>query len=90
MHMCAKLLQSCLTLGCYGCSLPGSSVQGIFQARILEWVAKPLYRASSQPRDGTCVSCFAAECPLSHLGSPSPYISNSKVYTVLYAKITLP
>ena len=36
----AKLLQSCLTLSDpMDCSLPGSSVHGIFQARILEWVA---------------------------------------------------
>ena len=32
-------------------SLPGSSVHGIIQATILEWVALPLSRASSQPRD---------------------------------------
>ena len=33
------------------CSLPGFSVHGIFQARILEWVAIPFSRGSSQPRD---------------------------------------
>ena len=33
------------------CSLPGSSVHGIFQARILEWVAISFSRRSSQPRD---------------------------------------
>ena len=32
------------------CSLPGSSVHGIFQARILEWVVMPSSRGSSQPR----------------------------------------
>ena len=39
-RVCAKLLQSCLTL-CdpMDCSLPGSCVHGIFQARILEWGA---------------------------------------------------
>ena len=41
------------------CSLPGSSVLGILQARILEWVAISSSRGSSQPRDGTQVSCFA-------------------------------
>ena len=41
------------------CSLPGSSVHGIFQARILEWVAIPFSRGSSQPRDGTCISCIS-------------------------------
>ena len=36
--------------------LPGSSVHGIFQARILEWVAMPSSRGSSQCRDGTHIS----------------------------------
>ena len=38
------------------CSLPGFSVHGILQARILEWVAISFSRGSSQPRDGTQVS----------------------------------
>ena len=37
----------------------GSSVHGILQARILEWVAISFSRASSQPRDRTCVSCIS-------------------------------
>ena len=41
------------------CSLPGSCVHGIFQARILKWVAIPFSRGSSRPRDGTLVSCIA-------------------------------
>ena len=44
------------------CSLPGSSVHGIFQERILEWVAIPFSRGSSRPWDWThipCVSCTA-------------------------------
>ena len=57
LHMHAKSLQLCPTL----CdpldrSLPGSSVHGIFQARILEQVAISFSRGSSQPRDRTCVS----------------------------------
>ena len=40
-------------------SLPGSSVLGILQARILEWVAMLPSRGSSQPRDGAQVSCIA-------------------------------
>ena len=36
---------------------PGSSVHGILQARILEWVAIPFFRGSSRPRDRTQVSC---------------------------------
>ena len=41
------------------CSPPGSSVHGISQARILEWVAIPFSRGSSWPRDWTYVSCIA-------------------------------
>ena len=52
--------QSCLTL-CdpMNCSLPGSSVHGTLQARILEWEATPFSRGSSRPRDQTWVSCIA-------------------------------
>ena len=41
------------------CSPPGSSVPGIPQAGILEWVAMPSSRGSSWPRDGTLVSYFS-------------------------------
>ena len=41
-----------------GCSLPGSSVLGISQARILEWVAISFSRGSSLPRDQTHISCL--------------------------------
>ena len=55
--VCAKLLQLCLTLSDpVDHSLPGSSVHGIIPARILEWVAMPSFRGSSQPRDGTHIS----------------------------------
>ena len=56
VHSCmlAKSLQSCPTL-CdpMGCSPPGSSVHGILQARMLEWVAILSYRESSKARDQT-------------------------------------
>ena len=41
------------------CCPPGSDVRGILQARILEWVAIPFSRRSSQSRDQTLVSCIA-------------------------------
>ena len=41
------------------CSLPGSSVHGISQARVLEWAAISFSRGSSQPRNQTWVSCTA-------------------------------
>ena len=39
------------------CGTPGSSVHGILQARVLEWVAISFSRGSSRPGDRTCVSC---------------------------------
>ena len=42
-----------------GCSPPDSSIHGILQARILEWIAIPYSRASSWPRDQTQVSSIA-------------------------------
>jgi len=44
------------------CSPPGSSVHGIFQARVLEWVAISFSRGSFQPRDQTLISCIAGRC----------------------------
>ena len=60
ISVCMSVAQSCLTL----CdptdgSPPGSSVHGILQARILEWVVVPFARGSCQPRDRTLVSCTA-------------------------------
>ena len=55
-------------------SPPGSSVHGILQARILEWVAIPFSRGSSQPRDRTQVSpAFQANSlPSEPSGRPEP------------------
>ena len=50
-----KVAQSCPTL----CDPMDYTVHGILQARILEWVAFPFSRGSSQPRDRTQVSCIA-------------------------------
>ena len=56
----SEVAQSCLTLfDPMDRSSPGSSVHGIFQARVLEWVAISFSRGSSQPRDWTWVSCTA-------------------------------
>ena len=57
--VCVLVAQSCLTLyNPVDYSLPGSSVHGIFQARILEWVAISYSRGFSQPRDRTWASCI--------------------------------
>ena len=56
----SEVAQSCPTLcSPMDCSLPGSSVHRIFQARVLEWVAISFSRGSSQPRDRTWVSHIA-------------------------------
>ena len=53
------------------CSLSGSSVHGILQVRILEWVAISSSRGSSEPRDRTRVSCIAGgRFIVCHQGSP--------------------
>ena len=57
--VCVLVAQSCLTVcNPLGCGLPCSSLHGILQARILEWVAIPS-RGSSPPRDRTPVSHIA-------------------------------
>ena len=57
--VCVLVAQLCLTLcSPMDCSLSGSSVHGILQARTLKWVAISHFRGSSWPRDQTCVSCF--------------------------------
>ena len=72
---------SCSTLwNPMDCSPPGSSVHGILQARILEWVAISSSRGSSWPKDQTqvswCLLCWQADSlPLSHLGSSMCLVS---------------
>ena len=62
-----EVAQSCPTL-CdpMDCSLPGSTVHGIFQAIVLEWIAISFSKGSSQPRDRTRVSCI--------LGKMTPHL----------------
>ena len=74
MH--AQSLQLCLTL-CdpVDCSLPGSSVHGILQARILEWVAMPSFRGISlTQRLNSCLFCLlhwqVGSLPLEPPGKP--------------------
>ena len=73
----AQWLQSCLTLWKpMDYSPPGSSVHGILQVRILEWVVVPTSRGSSRPGDQTHVCLHLLHCRwllylLSSLGYPS-------------------
>ena len=73
--VCPQLLQPCLTL-CdpMDCSPSGSSVHGSLQARILEWVATPISRESSdigtEHQSPAFPALQADSLPLSHQGSP--------------------
>ena len=65
----SEVAQLCPTLcNPMDCSLPSSSVHGIFQAIVLEWIAISFSRGSSRPRDRT----WTLYC-LSHQGSPNVY-----------------
>ena len=69
LSSCCLVAKSCQALcDLMGCSLPGSSVHEISQARILERVAFPCSKGSSHPRDWTCISCIGFL--LSHWGAP--------------------
>ena len=66
----SEVAQLCLTLcNPMDCSLRGSSILGIFQARVLGWVAISFSRGSSRPRNQTWVSCIANRC-FYHLSCP--------------------
>ena len=87
--ICAKFLHSCPTL-CdpMDCSPPSSSVQGILQARTLEWVAVPSSRGSSQSRDWTHVSyisCIGRQVLYHQLHLGSPYYCLTSLIFVVFA-----
>ena len=80
----AKSLESCLILcNPMGCNLPGSSVHGIFQGRILKWIAVLSSREVFLTQGSTHVSCTSCTCflqsllpcPPSGSGHPHPHIS---------------
>ena len=71
MHYTVWVLCACM-LSCsvvsdswllHGLQFTSSSVHGILQARILEWIAISSSRGSSQPRDWTCVFCIGRQIP---------------------------
>ena len=85
----AKSLQSCPTLcNPVNCSPPGSSVHGIFQPRMLEWVAMPFSTGSSQPRDRTQVSmsvALASRFFTTSATRETPYIKQITNKNLLYS-----
>ena len=80
--ICAQSLQVRLTF-CdpMHCSLPGSSIHGILQVRILEWVAISFSRGSSPPRNQThgLLNCRQILYRLSYEGSPMSTILQYKI-----------
>ena len=88
--------QSCLTLWALWAIPYGIDfyAHGIFQARILEWVAISSSRGSPQPRDQTCVSCRSSALqadsfPWCHLGSPYKSINNPQFMRTGWMHIVL-
>ena len=82
-NLCCKL--SCVWLFCdpIDCSPPGSSVRGILQARILEWVAISSSMGSSWPRNWSHVSCISCRWVLYHWATGEAY---ETVWKVLVAQ----
>ena len=86
VRMCAKSLQSCPAV-CdpVDCSLPTSSVHGILQARILEWVYMPSSSGSFLPRNQAHISCISGGFFTTEpLGTPYFYLNlESSSFTLL-------
>ena len=91
-NLSASSVTSVVDFNMGDCSPPGSSVHEILQARILEWIAMPSSRASSQTGDQTCVSCVSCITGSffthpSHRGSPkSKYHKGSLFWVKLLKK----
>ena len=73
----SEVIQSCLTLSYpMDCSLRGSSIHEIFQARVLEWVAISFSRGSSPPKDEPRSPALQADA------LPSELLGKALVYTL--------
>ena len=76
---CVQSLSRLILCNPMDCSPPGSSVHGIFQARILEWVAISCSRGSSPPRDQipvsyiSCTSCWVKEITIALRAETTPH-----------------
>ena len=86
--MCVRFTQLCLTLcNPSDCSPPGSSVHGILQARILEWVVIPFSRESSQTRDQTRSPTMQADSLLSEPSANFSFCIYEIEYQYPYTRI---
>ena len=79
-NMCAIIQSYMIICDPMNCAPPGSSVHGISQARILEWVAISSSRGSSQPRNQTCVSCVS--CVGRQIIYHQHHMSNTYVFKI--------
>ena len=74
------------------CSLRGSSVHGILQAKMLEWIAIPFSRESSQPRDQTSVSLIVGKFFTAWATRESPiqdvYFASKRMNKILVGDVT--
>jgi len=90
INKCILMLSHARLCNCVDCSPPGFSVHGIFQARVLEWVAISSSRAYSplrtEPATPVSPALQADSLQLSHLGSPNKYI-HRYIHTHLFQKI---
>ena len=97
-----SVTELCLTLcNPVDCSPLGSSVHGILQARMLEWVSMPSSRGSSWPRDGTRVSCVSCtgrwvlyccttwRWPLISSTSPFPLLAPFSAFFLVIVNMTV-
>ena len=84
-YLCSAVQSHQLFCDPMNCSLPGPSVHGISQARILEWVASPFSRGSSQPGDWNCVSCIGRQI-LYCWARGSPICALGREYYMLFGE----
>ena len=85
---CCLVARSCRLCDPMDCSPPGSSVHGISQARILEWVAIFFSMGSSWLRDQTWITCIADTLLLSQYGRPYIWWSKLK-YICIFNKCSI-
>ena len=88
-YVCA-CVQSCWLSGPVDCSPPGSSVHGIFQARILEWGAIFFSKGSSQPRNRTYVPCLSCTASRFFIAEPQGKSNNYNYRFAYFFLIVLP
>ena len=83
-----KLLSRVQLYDSMDCSLPGSSIHGTFQARVLEWVATSFSRGSSRPRNWTPVSHIADRWFTLWATMEAPSLAQDGFYASFYFSVS--